>query len=625
MTNEKKNILPVIIKLLSYVFNHNKLKSILILTFTVVTAAIEILIAFSMGILIDKYIMPLIGVDNPSFEHLYYTLLKFGLVLFLGVISAFLISRISAYLSQQTLTVMRRDLFSHMQYMSIKYFDTHSRGEIMGLYTNDLDTLIDVISQSIPQAFSCLVTVCMIYVAMLSENLILSFFVTLYIFVVLLLTRTISSRSRKQFILTQKTYGEFNGFVEESIYAQKVIKVFSHEKQSINEFNDFVERHRINDKHANEYANIYMPLLANIGNILYVILVGVGVMFMNSNTFVLGVGSLVTFLQLTRSFTGPFSQISQNLNSIIRGSAGAERIFNFLEDSVEEDSGNTSFVYARLEKDGNLVECDRNADMAKPYWKREFTDTDSEYIEVKGDVRFFNVSFSYDGDKKILDDISLYARPGEKIAFVGSTGAGKTTVTNLVNRFYDIDKGEILIDGINIKMIKKRELRKAIAIVLQETNFFSGTIAQNIRYGRLDASDEDVRRAAEIAHAHKFIENLKDGYDTYISANDSQLSEGQKQLISIARAAIANPPILILDEATSSVDSESEKYVEIAMDEIMKGRTVLVIAHRLSTIVNSSAIMVMESGRIIERGSHEELLSLNGRYAELYNGKKELD
>ena len=622
---DEANVIRTLLKLIGYIFSHHKFKILIMISCVFISAFVEISVAQSLGTLIDRYVTPLIGVGDPDFTGVVLYIARIAVMFAIGVLSALGLTFLGAIVSQRTLTDLRKSVFAHMQNLKVSYFDTHSNGEIMGLYTNDLDAIVEVVSQSIPQFLSVSVTVVLIFVVMCMTDMILTCFVIAYVFIIYVVASFITKRSKVQHRKNLEYYDKYNGFVEESIYSQKVIKVFSHEKESKRDFGEYVENVRRSACKAVSFANIFMPLLANIGNLLYVVLVAVGVIFMTTGVVGLTTGGLVTFLQLTRSFTGPMSQISMQLNSLVQGAAGAERIFRFLNEEPENYDGNTCLKYVRVDASGAVVEeQDSWFDDSKPYWKRTFAHADPEYVELKGDVRFFDVSFSYDGKTNVLSNISLYAKPGQKIALVGSTGAGKTTVVSLINRFYDVSSGKITIDGIDIRDIRKDELRKSIAVVLQETHLFSGRISDNIRFGKLDASDGDIEKAAVAAHADSFIKTLKDGYQTQISGTDSQLSEGQKQLLNIARAAIANPPVLILDEATSSVDSASEKYVGKAMDEIMKGRTVFVIAHRLSTIRNASVIIVLEHGKIIERGSHEELLALKGRYYQLCTGKVEL-
>ncbi len=622
---ESANVIKTLFKLVRYIFSHHKFKVMIMFASVLVSAYIDISLARSIGTLIDEYVMPLIGQANPDFSGVIAYVARIGGMFAVGTLSAMGLTFLGAIVSQRTLTDLRKSLFAHMQNLGISYFDTHSNGEIMGLYTNDLDAIVEVVSQSIPQFLSVAVTVISIFVVMCMTDMILTCFVIAYVFIIYAVAAFITRRSKVQHRKNLEYYGKYNGFVEESIYSQKIVKVFSHEDESRRDFAGYVENVRRSACKAVGFANIFMPLLANIGNLLYVVLVSAGVIFMTTGALGLTIGGLVTFLQLTRSFTGPMSQISIQLNSLVQGAAGAERIFRFLDVESENYSGNTCLRYVLKDDAGNVVrESDSRFEGSTPYWKRVFEDADPQYVELMGDVRFFDVSFSYDGVTDVLSGISLYAKPGQKIALVGSTGAGKTTIISLISRFYDVSSGKITIDGIDIRDIRKDELRKSIAVVLQETHLFTGTISENIRYGNLNASDEDVRTAAGIAHADSFIKALKDGYDTMISGTDSQLSEGQKQLLNIARAAIADPPILILDEATSSVDSASEKYVGRAMDRIMEGRTVFVIAHRLSTIRDASVILVLEHGKVIERGSHEELLALKGRYYRLYTGSAEL-
>lgn len=608
-TNSHPSVMKTFIRLLSYIYKNNKFKVFLMFFSIILGVAVELYFAKFMGILVDEYITPSIANNLNMPEGLIPFLIFSACILSFGVLSAFFVSRLGAVISQKTMIDLRKELFAHMQELSIPYFDTHDAGMIMGLYTNDLDTLVDVVSQSIPQSFTMIINISVMFIAMFVKNYILTFYVIVYILIVLFLTRTVSKKSAFYFRQIQSQLGAFTGFVEESVYSSKVVKVFSHEKKSVSDFEGYAENMRKSADKANRYANTYMPLLMNVGNLLYVVIVGIGVGFIINGMPGFTIGALVTFLQLVKAFTGPFAQISQHLNSIIRGTAGANRIWTFLDTPSEEDSGDVELFYSDK--------------LGKYFWKS--SDEKPYTIPVEGNVEFRNVEFSYDGKTTILHDINLSVKCGEKIAFVGSTGAGKTTITNLLNRFYDIKKGTITIDGIDIKRIKKNSLRKSMAVVLQDMHLFTGTIRENIRYGKLDATDKEVEESAIIAHADEFINSLKDGYDTIISGTDCQLSEGQKQLITIARASISKQSILVMDEATSSVDSASEAYIEKAIDNLMRGKTVFMIAHRLSTIRNADKIVVLEHGRIVECGNHTQLLANKKRYYELCTGQAELD
>lgn len=585
----KKGILNTLGTLIKYIVKNNKGTFVIVTILAFITTAGEIASSVFIQKLIDSYIVPLINSTNVSFAPLISYLIKIGAIMLCGVIAYLVSAELFGLLTEKVLYDLRRDCFNHTQELPISFFDSHSFGELMGIFTNDMDTISDVILSSIPDLFRFSITIVVIFAAMVITSPLLSIFAVVYVVVILLVMKLLSKRSVKYFRGNQQTLAALNGYAEESINAQKVIKTFCYEDRNKKTFEKLNKDWRFNSEKAHKYTNLYMPIMANISNLLYVILAVIGVRLAFSDTFTLSVGTTIMFLQLSRSFTGSFINASNHINNVIRATAGAERIFKFLGEEKEKD-------------DGTL-----------------------ELKDVKGDIVFNDVNFSYDGRKDVLHDISLWAHSGQKIAFVGSTGAGKTTITNLLNRFYDINAGSITFDGININDIKKSSLRGSMALVLQETHLFSGTIKDNIRYGRLDATDEEVVAAAKLVGADSFINRLKDGYDTYISGSDTELSMGQKQLLSIARAAVLNPSVMVLDEATSSIDSESEMIIQKGMDALMKGRTVLVIAHRLSTVKGSAAIMVMENGRIIERGTHEDLLSQKGRYYDLYTGKVELD
>lgn len=606
---KKPSVAKTLFRLLRYILKNNKLKSLLLFLSIIIGVAVEIYLSYFMGTLVDVHIAPLLKGSDAQWRELIRFLIFSGSVLFVGVVASFFVTRIAAIISQKTMVNLRYELFSHMQNLSVSYFDSHDTGMIMGLYTNDLDTLVDVVSQSIPQSSAMIINILAVFVTMIITNPVLTLFVIGYVVIVLFLTYLISKKSSFYFRQIQSQLGTFTGFVEESVYSAKVIKVFSHEKKSVSDFEVHAENMRKSADKANRYANTYMPLLMNVGNLLYVILVAVGINFIVNGALGLTAGALVAFLQLTKAFTNPFAQVSQHLNSVIRGTAGANRIFTFLDTPIEENSGKVKLFYSDK--------------LDKYYWR--FPDERATLVEIKGEVVMENVNFSYDGKTQILYNLSISANSGDKIAFVGSTGAGKTTITNLLNRFYDISSGKITIDGVDIRDIDKHDLRKAIAVVLQDMHLFTGTIKENIRYSRPDASDEDVKKYATLAHADKFISSLPCGYDTIISGTDCELSEGQKQLVTIARASIAKTPILVMDEATSSVDSASEVYIQKAIDELMKGKTVFMIAHRLSTIRNADKIVVLEHGKVVEVGNHDKLISNKGRYYELYTGAAELD
>ncbi len=573
--------------------------------------------------LIDDYILPFLGESNPSFAPLLHALLVMAGIYYMGTVATFLYARIMISVTQGVLKEIRDKMFAHMEKLPIKYFDTHVHGDIMSCYTNDTDTLRQMISQSIPQMMSSSITIVSTFVSMLILSVPLTLLIVLMVVCMVYVVRFIGGRSGMYFIRQQKSLGALNGYIEEMMEGQKVVKVFCHEEESKEKF------YRLNDelfdsaKNAHTFANILMPVMANLGNINYVLTLAVGSILAINGVGHLTLGALASFLQLTRSFNMPITQVSQQFNSIIMALAGAERIFDLLDEAEEVDHGYVTLVNVIEEADGTLKESkERTGIWAwKHPHKAEGTIT---YKRLEGDVILDGVDFGYDDEKIVLHDVKMYANPGQKIAFVGATGAGKTTITNLINRFYDIQDGKIRYDGININKIKKPDLRRSLGIVLQDTHLFTGTIADNIRYGKLDATDEEVIAAAKLANAHYFITKLPQGYHTMLKGDGTSLSQGERQLLAIARAAIADPPVLILDEATSSIDTRTETIVQNGMDRLMKGRTVFVIAHRLSTIKNSDVIMVLEQGRIIERGDHESLLKERGKYYQLYTGAFEL-
>ena len=580
--------------------------------------------------LIDNYITPLLTQSQADFSGLLHYLIKVAIILFAGVIASYLYNRFMVVIGQGILKKIRDEMFSHMQKLPIRYFDTHSHGDIMSHYSNDTDTLRQMISQSIPQLLNSVMTIIVVFISMLSISFWLTLIVIAFVFIILKVIGSVAGRSGKYFIKQQVSLGDVNGYVEEMINGQKVVKVFCHEEQAKAGFDLKNGELCVNATKANSYANILMPILNNIGFILYVVVAIVGgalgisgvTNISLTGVSVLTLGAIASFLQLSRSFVNPISQVSQQLNFVVMAIAGAERIFELLDEEVEEDDGNITLV--RAEKNGDvLTECtQRTGHWA---WKVPQTDGSTELVEMLGHVEFHDVDFGYVPDKTVLHDITLYAEPGQKVAFVGATGAGKTTITNLINRFYDIQKGTITYDGLDIGRIKKADLRRSLGVVLQDVNLFTGTVMENIRYGKLDATDEECIAAAKLANADGFIRMLPNGYDTVLSGDGSGLSQGQRQLISIARAAVADPPVMILDEATSSIDTRTEAIVQRGMDALMKGRTVFVIAHRLSTVQNSDVIMVLEQGHIIERGSHDKLIEEKGKYYQLYTGAFELE
>ena len=618
-----KNPGKTLMRLLSYVWNYYKVECV----FVAIGIAVSSLAAVAGNLfiknLIDDYIMPFLSENNPSFAPLVRALLVMAGIYYIGTFATFLYARLMVNVTQGTLKRIRDDMFTHMERLPIKYFDTHAHGDIMSCYTNDTDTLRQMISQSIPQMLSSVITIVSTFISMIVLSIPLTLLIIVMVAVMVGAVRKIGSQSGKYFIRQQKDLGVLNGYIEEMMEGQKVVKVFCHEEETKKKFYELNDGLFDSAKNANIYANILMPVMANLGNINYVITLAVGSILAINGVGGLTLGALASFLQLTRSFNMPITQVSQQFNSIIMALAGAERVFDLLDEPVEEDHGYVTLVNAVEEPDGTLKESPVRTGIWA--WKHPHqADGTITYEKLQGDVVFNGVDFGYTDDKIVLHDIKMYAKPGQKVAFVGATGAGKTTITNLINRFYDIQDGKIRYDGININKIKKPDLRRSLGMVLQDTHLFTGTVADNIRYGKLDATDEEVIAAAKLANAHYFITKLPQGYDTVLSGDGSELSQGERQLLAIARAAIADPPVLILDEATSSIDTRTETIVQSGMDKLMKGRTVFVIAHRLSTIKNSDVIMVLDQGRIIERGDHESLLAEKGRYYQLYTGAFEL-
>lgn len=620
--NLSKRDINTIKRLLKY-FDKYKFRFIFVLVCIVISAAASVGGSLFIQVLIDKYITPMLLSPNPSYDGLFSAISKMALLYITGVLSSFAYSRIMVYIAQGILKTIRDDMFIHMQSLPVRYFDTNTFGDVMSRFTNDTDTLRQMISMAIPQMFSSLITIIAVFSAMLYSSVYLTIFVLVMLFIMLKTIKFIGSKSGHYFIKQQVALGKINGYIEEMINGQKVVKVFCHEEKSKETFDILNENMREVSSNANKFANILMPVMGNIGNLQYVILAILGGALAIGGFGGLTLGIIASFLQLSRSFTMPISQISSQFNSIVMALAGAERIFNLMDEKPETDEGHITLVNAKYDENNNLIPAEGYTGMWA--WQCPDKDNSFRYIKVEGDVRFDDVDFGYEEGKTILHDITLFAKPGQKVAFVGSTGAGKTTITNLINRFYDIADGKIQYDGININSIKKDDLRRSLGIVLQDTNLFTGTVMENIRYGRLDATDEEVYAAAKLTNADGFIKMLPEGYNTVISGSGSELSQGQKQLITIARAAVANPPVMILDEATSSIDTRTESIVQKGMDALMHGRTVFVIAHRLSTVQNSDVIMVLDHGRIIERGNHQQLISEKGVYYRLYTGAFEME
>lgn len=578
--------------------------------------------------IIDDFIAPMIGSQNPDFTGLLRIIIMLAAIYAMGAICTYAYNRIMVNIAADSLYKMRMDMFTHMQKLPIRYFDTRTHGEIMSRYTNDIDTMRNMMSQSIPQLVSSTITVVGVFVMMMILSIPLTVLVVVMLFIISWVIKVVGSKSSVFYRNQQKAIGAVNGYIEEMIDGQRVVKVFCHEEESKKNFDKINSELCEASTKANTFANILMPIMNNLSYIHYALTAIVGAVLTiysgqrEMGIFTLGLGALVSFLQYTRSFAQPITQVSQQFNVILNALAGAERIFALLDEEPEVDDGYVTLVNAEIDSDGNIKETDKHTGVWA--WKHPHSDGSLTYTQVGGAVEFENVEFGYKPNKTVLKGISLYAEPGQKIAFVGSTGAGKTTITNLINRFYDVPDGKIRYDGININKIKKDDLRRSLSMVLQDTHLFTGTVMDNIRYGRLDATDQEVIDAAKLANADWFIRHLPKGYDTLITGDGSNLSQGQRQLLAIARAAVADPPVLILDEATSSIDTRTESLIEKGMDRLMEGRTVFVIAHRLSTVRNSHAIMVLENGEIIERGSHDKLIAEHGRYYQLYTGMFEL-
>lgn len=616
-------------RLLSY-FSIYRFRLVFIILCIITSAVAGVISSLFLQTLIDDYIMPLLIQAAPDFSGLLHVIFIMAGLYLIGILSTLFYNRLMVAVAQGILKKIRDDMFAHMQTLPIRYFDTHSHGDIMSYYTNDTDTLRQMITMSIPQILSSIVTVTAVFISMLSLSLWMTLFVIVFLVITFQVVGNITGKSRSYFVTQQKALGDLNGYIEEMIQGQKVVKVFCHEEEAKAAFDAKNEELCRNAAQANRFANILGPIMNNMGYILYVLLAVTGGALAISGVTnltltganVLTLGTIASFLQLSRSFIMPLSQVSQQLSSIIMALAGAERIFTLIDEESEADNGYVTLVNACYQ-DGVLTETKQHTGLWA--WKHPHSDGTLTYTELKGEVRLFDVDFGYEENKTVLHNITLYAEPGQKVAFVGATGAGKTTITNLINRFYDIADGKIRYDGININKIKKEALRRSLGIVLQDVNLFTGTVMDNIRYGKLDATDEECIAAAKLANADSFIRMLPKGYNTLLCGDGSGLSQGQRQLISIARAAVADPPVMILDEATSSIDTRTEAIVQKGMDSLMKGRTVFVIAHRLSTVQNSDVIMVLEQGSIIERGSHDKLIEEKGKYYQLYTGAFELE
>jgi len=618
MKAQVKNPGELFLRLMKYVLKDYKFHCISVVVLIIVSVLCNVQGTMFMKNLIDEYITPFLLSDNPNFTPLAHAIARVAVFYALGVLATFGYNRLMVNVTQGTLRNLRNDLFSHMEKLPVKYFDTHAHGDIMSVYTNDIDTLRQMISQSMPQLLNSGITIVSVFISMLILSIPLTIVTMIMVGIMVFCSKKSAGQSGAYFAKQQKDLGTVNGYIEEMMNGQKVVKVFCHEEENMQNFKKLNDELYVSADRANTFANFLGPINAQIGNISYVICAIIGGVLALEKVGGFTLGGLASFLTFNKSFSMPINQISMQMNAIVMAMAGADRIFKLMDEKEELDEGYVTLVNAR-EEDGKLTECEERTD--RWAWKHTHQDDGSvDYVEVKGEVVFNGVDFGYNDEKIVLHDIKLYAKPGQKIAFVGSTGAGKTTITNLINRFYDIQDGKIRYDGININKIKKTDLRRSLGIVLQDTHLFTGTVRDNIRFGKLDATDEEIVAAAKLANADSFIRRLPDGYDTMLTGDGANLSQGQRQLLAIARAAIADPPVLILDEATSSIDTRTERIVQDGMDKLMHGRTTFVIAHRLSTVRNSDCIMVLEQGRIIERGTHDELIGEKGRYYQLYTG-----